>query len=74
MANWMANFKEKKKNERIQCRKQELEGIINVRILDGKLKVVIKNNGYIISIDPSMFKEEKIEDIVQQIRNDNLSL
>lgn len=61
--------RQKERTDRL--RREEMEDIINVSIVDSKLMIVIRNYHSFIALDPSLFKDENVETIVEKIRNDN---
>ena len=68
----IAKWKQERKENKLQERKQELEDTVNVRIVDNKLMVVISSYRASIYLSPELFKDEKPENIVKKIREDNL--
>lgn len=62
---------EKSKNREDKLKREEIEDIINVSIVNGRLMIVIRNYRSFIALDPSLFKDENVETIVEKIRNDN---
>lgn len=62
---------EKSRNREEKLKKEEVDDIINVSIVDGKLKIVIRNYSYSVALDPSLFKDDNIEIVIKKIREDN---
>lgn len=62
---------EKSKSREDKLKREEIEDIINVSIVNGRLMIVIRNYHSFIALDPSLFKDENVETIVEKIRNDN---
>ena len=62
---------QRQKERTDKLKQEEMEDIINVSIVDGKLMIVIRNYHSFIALDPSLFKDENVETIVEKIRNDN---
>lgn len=62
---------EKSRNREDKLKREEIEDIINVSIVNGRLMIVIRNYYSFIALDPSLFKDENVETIVEKIRNDN---
>lgn len=62
---------ERSRSREAQLKKEELDDVINVSIVDGKLKIVIRNYSYSVALDPSLFKDDNIEIVIKKIREDN---
>ena len=67
ISKWRQERKENKLHERIE----ELEDTVNVRIVDNRLMIVISSYKSIY-IPPELFKDDKPESIVKQIRDVNM--
>lgn len=69
--NIIKSLVEKSRNREAQLKKEEVDDVINVSIVDGKLMIVIRNYSYSVALDPSLFKDDNIEIIIRKIREDN---
>jgi len=61
---------ERSKSREAQLKREEVDDVVNVNIVNDKLMIVIRNYSYSIAIDPSLFKDD-IEIVIKKIREDN---
>lgn len=67
----ISKWRQERSNSKLQERIEELEDTVNVRIVDNRLMIVISAYKSIY-IPPELFKDDKPESIVKQIREINM--
>ncbi len=65
---------ERKKAERDEAERRKIESLVNVRVRNGRLTLVIKAEPTPIYIDQVMFRNYHIEDVVEQVTEFNIKL